>query len=168
VASAKEPSSLKEVEQSVHWRKAMMDELKATKENHTWSLTELPQDCRAIGLKWVFKVKKNECGAVARYKARLVVKGYAQRRGVDYNEVFAPVARMEAIRLLIALVAHEGWHIHHMDVKSAFLNGDLMEEVFVQQPPGFELQGGRTQGIQTAQGSIWVISGPRSMEPEIG
>jgi hypothetical protein len=98
VASAKEPSSLKEVEQSVHWRKAMMDELKATKENHTWSLTELPQDRRDIGLKWVFKVKKNECGAVARYKARLVVKGYAQRRGVDYNEVFAPVARMEAIR----------------------------------------------------------------------
>jgi hypothetical protein len=76
-------------------------------------------------LKWVFKVKKDEHGAVVRYKARLVVKGYAQRQGVDYDEVFAPVARMEAVRLLLALAAQNGWEVHHMDVKMAFLNGEV-------------------------------------------
>jgi hypothetical protein len=89
----------------------------------------------------VFKVKKDEHGAVVRYKARLVVKGYAQRQGVDYDEVFAPVARMEAVRLLLALAAQNGWEVHHMDVKTAFLNGELQEEVFVDQPPGFAKEG---------------------------
>ena len=78
-----------------------------------------------IGLKWVFKVKRDEHGAVSKHKARLVVKGYAQRHGIDYDEVFAPVARLDSVCLLIALAAHEGWEVHHMDVKSAFLNGDL-------------------------------------------
>ncbi|WVZ58547.1 hypothetical protein U9M48_008813 [Paspalum notatum var. saurae] len=96
---------------------------------------------RAIGLKWVFKVKKDEHGAVVRHKARLVVKGYAQRHGIDYDEVFAPVARMEAVRLLLALAAQEGWQVHHMDVKTAFLNSDLQEELYVQQAPGFAQPG---------------------------
>jgi hypothetical protein len=100
-----------------------------------WELTELPSGRSAIGLKWVFKVKKNEHGDVVRHKARLVVKGYAQRQGVDYDEVFAPVARLEAVRLLLALAADEGWQVHHMDVKTVFLNGELQEEVYVQQPP---------------------------------
>jgi hypothetical protein len=115
----------------------MEEELRAIEENCTWTLTELPPGRRAIGLKWVFKVKRNEHGAVVRHKARLVVKGYAQRHGIDYDEVFAPVARMEAVRLLLALAAQEGWQVHHMDVKTAFLNGDLQEEVYVQQAPGF-------------------------------
>lgn len=140
-ANAEEPSSLAEAEQQPSWRRVMEEELKAIEENGTWTLTELPQGRRGIGLRWVFKVKKDEHGAVTRHKARLVVKGYAQRRGVDYDEVFAPVARKETVRLLIALAASEGWQVHHMDVKSAFLNGDLQEEVFVHQPPGFELHG---------------------------
>jgi hypothetical protein len=82
-------------------------------------------------------VKKDPAGRVVKYKARLVAKGYAQRQGVDYDEVFAPVARMETVHLLLALAAHRGWPVHHMDVKSAFLNGDLEEEVYVHQPPGF-------------------------------
>jgi hypothetical protein len=85
----------------------------------------------------VYKVKKDPAGHVVKYKARLVAKGYSQRQGVDYDEVFAPVARMETVRLLLALAAHRGWAVHHMDVKSAFLNGDLQEEVYVRQPPGF-------------------------------
>jgi hypothetical protein len=132
---------LAEVEQDPSWHMAIEEELKAITNNGTWTLTELPQGRKAIGLKWVFKVKKNEHGAVTHHKAHLVVKGYAQRQGVDYDEVFAPLARMEAVRLLVALAAHEGWFIHHMDVKSAFLNGDLSEEVFVHQPPDFELPG---------------------------
>lgn len=86
---------------------------------------------KAIGLKWVFKVTKDAAGNVVKHKARLVAKGYAQREGVDFDEVFAPVARLETVRVLIALAAHENWEIHHMDVKSAFLNGYLKEEVYV-------------------------------------
>ena len=119
----------------------MEEELRSIEENRTWTLTELPQGRRAIGLKWVFKVKRDEYGVVVRNKAQLVVKGYAQRHGIDYDEVFAPVARMEAVRLLLALAAHEGWEVHHMDVKTAFLNGDLQEEVFVEQAPGFAQAG---------------------------
>ena len=84
----------------------------------------------------MFKVKKDEHGAVVRHKARLVVKGYAQRQGIDYDEVFAPVARLEAVRLLLALATQEGWQVHHMGIKTAFLNGDL-QEVYVKQAPGF-------------------------------
>jgi hypothetical protein len=76
-------------------------------------------------------------GVVVKHKARLVAKGYVQREGVDFEEVFAPVARLDSVRLLLALAAQEGWLVHHLDVKSAFLNGDLKEEVYVMQPPGF-------------------------------
>jgi hypothetical protein len=89
----------------------------------------------------VFKVKRNEHGVVVQHKAWLVVKRYAQRHGIDYDEVFAPVACMEAVWLLLALAAQEGWQVHHMDVKTAFLNGDLQEEVYVQQAPGFAQPG---------------------------
>jgi hypothetical protein len=139
IASVEEPISLAEVEQDPSRCKAMEEELKSITDNGTWTLTELPQSRKAIELKWVFKVKKNEHGALTHHKAHLVVKGYAQRQGVDYDEIFAPVARMEAVRLLVALVPHEGWSIHNMDVKSAILNGDLSKEVFVHYPPGFEV-----------------------------
>jgi hypothetical protein len=87
----------------------------------------------------VFKVKKYPEGKIVKYKARLVAKGYAQQQGVDFDEVFAPVARLETLRVLLALAAQGGWQVHHMDVKSAFLNGDLTETVYVQQPPGFKV-----------------------------
>jgi hypothetical protein len=89
------------------------------------------------GVKWVFKVKRDEYGAVSKHKARLVVKGYAQRHGIDYDEVFTPVARLDSVRSLITLATHEGWEVHHMDIKSAFLNDDLQEDVYVEQPIGF-------------------------------
>ena len=115
----------------------MEEEMASIIDNQTWSLDSLPAGHRAIGLKWVFKLKKDPDGNVIKHKARLVVKGYSQRQGVDFDEVFAPVARMETVRVLLALAAHGGWQVHHMDVKSAFLNGELAEEVYVQQPPGF-------------------------------
>ena len=87
-----------------------------------------PPNQKAIGLKWVYKLKKDTKGAIVKYKARLVAKGYIQRQGVDYEEVFAPVARTEMVRVLLALAAQEDWKVHHMDVKSTFRNGDLKEE----------------------------------------
>ena len=89
----------------------------------------------------MFKVKKDEHGAIVKHKTRLVAKGYVQREGVDFEEVFAPVARLESVRLILAVAAHRGWEVHHMDVKSAFLNCDLNEEVYVSHPPGFVAKG---------------------------
>jgi hypothetical protein len=89
----------------------------------------------------VFKVKRDAAGAVIKHKARIVAKGYVQREGVDFDEVFAPVARLDAVRLLIAIATKLKWKLHHLDVKSAFLNGELAEEVYVTQPPGFPRDG---------------------------
>ena len=102
---------------------------------------ELPDGEKQIGVKWIYKTKFKENGEVDKYKARLVVKGYAQEYGVDYTEVFAPVARMETIRLVVALAAQKGWPIYQLDVKSAFLHGELDETVYVDQPCGYEQKG---------------------------
>jgi hypothetical protein len=108
VVSSDELTSFAEAEHSPSWRKAMMEEMDSIEENGTWSLVDLPPGRKPIGVKWVFKVKRDEHGAVSKHKARLVVKGYAQRHGIDYDEVFAPVARLDSVRLLITLTAHEG------------------------------------------------------------
>ena len=109
--------------------------------NKTWDLVDLPPGAKPIGLKWIFKIKRNADGSINKYKSRLVAKGYIQRHGIDFEEVFAPVARIETVRFIIALAASRGWEIHHLDVKTAFLNGDLKEVVFVSQPEGFEVKG---------------------------
>ncbi|CAH9079864.1 unnamed protein product [Cuscuta europaea] len=117
---------------------AMQEELNQFERNKVWHLEPRPENKTVIGLKWVFKNKLDEHGQITRNKARLVVKGYNQQEGIDFNETFAPVARLEAIRMLIAFAAHMGFTLHQMDVKTAFLNGYLKEEVYVEQPPEFE------------------------------
>ena len=99
----------------------------------------MPPGHRAIGLKWVFKLKRNEEGEVVKHKARLVAKGYVQKQGVDFvqKQVVKHKDRLESVCLLLAITAHHSWEVHHMDVKSAFLNGELKETVYVQQSPGF-------------------------------
>jgi hypothetical protein len=136
-----EPGTFSEAEPHECWRMAMLDELKAIEDNATWTLTDLPAGHRPIGLKWVFKTKRDEASIVVKHKARLVAKGYVQRKGVDFDEVYAPVARLDSVRVLVAIAAQQKWQVHHLDVKSAFLNGDLQEEVYVTQPPGFERDG---------------------------
>jgi hypothetical protein len=115
----------------------MTEEMDSITDNATWELVDLPPGHRAIGFKWVFKVKRDKHGNIVRHKVRLVAKGYVQRAGIDYDEVFAPVAHLESVRLMMVVAAHHGWEVHHMDVKSAFLNGELKEEVYVVQPAGF-------------------------------
>ncbi|KAK3124877.1 hypothetical protein QOZ80_7BG0595270 [Eleusine coracana subsp. coracana] len=123
-----EPRSFAEAKRDGTWRAAMQSKKDAVAENRTWELADLPRGQRAITLKWVFKLKRDEAGAIVKHKARLVARGFVQQEGIDFDDAFAPVARMESVRLLLALAAQEGWCVHHMDVKSAFLNGDLKEE----------------------------------------
>ncbi|GJS93720.1 retrovirus-related pol polyprotein from transposon TNT 1-94 [Tanacetum coccineum] len=116
----------------------MQEELLQLKLQEVWTLVELPNGKRAIGTKWVFRNKKNERGIVIKNKARLVAQGYTQEEGIDYDEVFAPVARIEAIRLFLAYASFKDFLMYQMDVKSAFLYGKIEEDVYVCQPPGFE------------------------------
>jgi hypothetical protein len=125
MVSSDEPTSFTEAERSPSWRKAMIEEMTSIKENDTWSLIDFSPGHKPIGVKWVFKVKRNKHEVVSKYKARLMVKSYMQQHNIDYDEVFTPVARLDSVRLFIALVAHEGWEVNHMDVKSMFLNDDL-------------------------------------------
>jgi len=160
--AAEEPRSVEAALNEQCWREAMVAEMDSIQANKTWELSTLPKGHKAIGLKWVFKVKKDPNGIVTKHKARLVAKGYAQREGVDFEEVFAPVARIETVRLLIALAALKGWQVHHMDVKSAFLNGDLREEVYVQLPPGFVVKDGSGKVLKLKKALYGLRQAPRA------
>lgn len=119
----------------------MADEMNSIQRNGTWQLVDRPTGKKIIGLKWIFKTKFQANGDVLKHKARIVAKGYIQQLGVDVEEVYAPVAHMETVPFLFALAAQRGWEPYHLDVKSAFLNGEITEEVFVEQPVGFQIQG---------------------------
>jgi hypothetical protein len=117
----------------------MDEELDQIEKNDTWELVPRPKNKNVIGTKWVFRNKLNEDGQVTRHKARLVCKGYAQIEGINFEETFSPVARMEAIRLLLAYACSKNVKVYQMDVKSTFLNGELEKEVYIEQPEGFQL-----------------------------
>lgn len=120
---------------------AMQEELVMIDKNQTWELVERPEHRKVIGVKWVFRTKLNADGSINKHKARLVVKGYAQIFGVDFFDTFAPVARQDTIRMLLAIAAQKRWKICQLDVKSAFLNGFLEEEIYVEKPKGFLVKG---------------------------
>ncbi|KAL0356000.1 UNVERIFIED_CONTAM: Retrovirus-related Pol polyprotein from transposon TNT 1-94 [Sesamum radiatum] len=157
-----EPLSFEEAIKEKKWIQAMEEEIHSIEKNDTWELATLPSGHEAIGVKWVYKIKRNAKGEVERYKARLVAKGYKQKHGVDYEEVFAPVARLETIRLLIALAAQNRWPIHQMDVKSAFLNGTLEEEVYVKQPEGFSVIGHENKVLKLKKALYGLKQAPRA------
>ncbi|KAK1609722.1 hypothetical protein QYE76_033395 [Lolium multiflorum] len=134
-----EPKKVFEALEDSDWLEAMHEELNNFKRNKVWTLVEKPKGCRnVIGTKWIFKNKQDEFGNVVRNKARLVAQGFSQVEGIDFGETYGPVARLESIRILLAYASHHNFKLQQMDVKSAFLNGPLHEEVYVKQPPGFE------------------------------
>ena len=133
-----EPRSVDEALSDDGWIVAMQEELKQFTRNEVWTLVPRHKDKSIIGTKWVFRNKLDEEGKVIRNKARLVAQGYNQQEGIDFTETFAPVARLEAIRIMLSFSAQNKIKLYQMDVKSAFLNGYIDEEVYVKQPPGFE------------------------------
>ena len=137
ILSHYEPQSYAEASSNPIWQKAMDDELQALNKTHTWDLVDLPNGKKAMGCKWVYKIKTHSDGSIDRYKARLVAKGFTQEYGIDYEETFAPVARLTSVRSLIAVAAVRRWELFQMDVKNAFLNGELTEEVYMSPPPGY-------------------------------
>ncbi|GJX91086.1 putative ribonuclease H-like domain-containing protein [Tanacetum coccineum] len=132
-----EPKKVTQALDDESWVEAMQEELFQFKLLNVWTLVDLPEGKKAIGTKWVYRNKKDQRGVVIRNKARLVAQGHRQEEGIDYDEVFAPVARIEAIRLFLAYASYMDFTVYQMDVKCAFLYGTIEEEVYVSQPPGF-------------------------------
>ncbi|GJW59596.1 zinc finger, CCHC-type containing protein [Tanacetum coccineum] len=123
------------------WKEAIQSEIDSIMHNNTWELTDLPSGCKALGCKWILKRKMKVDGSIDKYKARLVIQGFRQKEGIDFYDTYAFVARISTIRLLLALTAIHDLVIHQIDVKTAFLNGNLNEEIYMKQPEGFVMPG---------------------------
>eukprot|EP00253_Pinus_taeda_P031753 PITA_31753 len=132
------------------------------KKNDIWELVDTPFGTKPIGRKWVYKNKYKADGSLDKHKARLVAKGFAQKEGVDYEETFAPTAKCATIRTLFALAAQNGWKVHQMDVKTAFLNGDLKENVFMSQPEGFAVKGHEHKVCKLVKSLYGLKQAPRA------
>ncbi|KAK8933689.1 hypothetical protein KSP39_PZI015904 [Platanthera zijinensis] len=135
------PNSVQQVLQHPGWRAAIEEEMYALWSNQTWSVVPLPPGQKPVGCKWVFVIKHAADRTIDRLKARLVARGFTQQEGLDYEETFSPVAKLNSVRVLISVAVHRRWPLFQLDIKNAFLNGDLQETVYMQQPPGFETTG---------------------------
>ena len=135
------PKSYIEALQVPAWKAAMDVEYAAFIQRETWTLVPRPIDANVVSCKWVYSLKYNPDGSIARYKARLVARGFSQAYGLDYHETFSPVARLSSIRVLFSIALDQSWPLHQLDVSNAFLYGDLDEQVFMEQPPGYVAQG---------------------------
>ena len=158
-----EPSTYAEAlagEHAAQWQQAMDDEMTSLLSLGTWELAELPAGTRALPVKWVYRVKRDAHGNLDRFKARLVVKGYAQRPGIDFQEVFAPVGKHTTFRALMSIVAQRNLQLHHLDVKTAFLNGVLEEEIWMMQPQGYQ-QGDKSLACKLKKTLYGLKQSPR-------
>ncbi|GJY48986.1 putative ribonuclease H-like domain-containing protein [Tanacetum coccineum] len=161
--SQHEPKKISEALEDESWVDAMQEELLQFEIQKVWILVDLPYGKKAIGTKWVYRNKKDERGVVVRNKARLVAQGHRQEEGIDYDEVFAPVARLEAIRIFLAFASYMGFIVYQMDVKSAFLYGKIDEEVYVSQTPGFQVHKS-TQKVTMWLMLVWSTSCSKAYE----
>ncbi|XP_073132836.1 uncharacterized protein [Henckelia pumila] len=138
LSSVKVTSTIQEAWNDFRWKQAVLEEMQELEMNETWEIVQKPKEKIPFGYRWVFTIKYRADGSVERYKARLVAKGYTQTYGVDYQETFAPVAKINTVRVLLSLATNLDWPLYQLDVKNAFLNGDLEEEVYMELPPGFD------------------------------
>ena len=164
VTDGGEPECYAEAMEDEHkkeWVDAMQDEMQSLYDNHTFELVKLPKGKKALKNRWVYKVKQDEHTSQPRYKARLVVKGFSQRKGIDFDEIFSPVVKMSSIRVVLGLVASQDLEIEQMDVKTAFLHGDLEEEIYMEQPEGFEMKGKEDYVCQLKKSLYGLKQAPR-------
>ncbi len=170
VALSDGPLTIREAmqgEDAIKWEQAMQEEYESLIANGTWELTPIPKGRNPIGCKWVFRAKRDASGNVVRYKARLVAKGFAQVQGVDFHETFAPVAKFTTIRCILAIGAAMDLEIHQMDVKTAFLNGDLEEDIYMVQPEGFVHQGKENYVCKLKKSLYGLKQSPRAWYQKI-
>jgi hypothetical protein len=132
-----EPTTFEESVQKKQWKEAMMKEHQSIMKNDVWEIVPRPKEKSVVTSKWVYKIKHAADRSVDKYKARFVARGFSQKEGENYDKTFSPVARYTSIRAIISLVASMGWNLHQMDVKTTFLNGEIEEEVYIEQPQGF-------------------------------
>lgn len=135
------PANIQEAWSDERWKRAILEEMNALEKNGTWEIIKKPRNSVPMGCKWIFTIKYKADGTIDRFKAKLVTKGYTQTYGIDYQETFVPFAKINKVRVLLSLVANLDWPLQQLDVKNAFLNGDLEEEVFMELPPGFSEEG---------------------------
>ncbi|RVW65334.1 Retrovirus-related Pol polyprotein from transposon TNT 1-94 [Vitis vinifera] len=143
------PNTIQETLKISELKNAVQDEIDALEKNGTWTITDLSVGKRPVGCKWIFTIKYKVDGSVERFKARLVARGFTQSYGIDYQETFAPVAKLNTIRILLSLAVNQDWCLQQLDIKNAFLNGDLEEEVYMEIPPGFEESMAKNQADHT-------------------
>ncbi|KAL0556045.1 hypothetical protein IC582_004550 [Cucumis melo] len=141
------------------WKNAVMEEMKTLEKNRTWEICVLPKGHKTVGCKWVFSLKYKGDSTLDRHKARLVAKGFTQTYGIDYSKTFSLVAKLNTVRVLLSIVVNKDWPLYQLDVKNAFLNGDLVEEVYMSPPPGFEAQFG--QHVCKLQKSLYGLKQSR-------
>ena len=129
------------------WKEAIKSEIDSILQNHTWELVDLPLGCKPLGYKCIFKRKMKADGVIDKYKARLVIKGYKQREGLDYFDTYSPMTRITSIRVILAIVALRNLQVYQIDVKIAFLNGNLEEEIYMEQPESFFCPSAREESV---------------------
>ncbi|CAA7014800.1 unnamed protein product [Microthlaspi erraticum] len=157
-----EPQTYDEACGNEEWEEAMKEEIEMIEKNKTWKLVDKPEKKNVISVKWIYKIKTYANGNHIKHKARLVARGFSQEYGVDYLETFAPVSRHDTIRALLAYAAQMEWRLYQMDVKSAFLNGELEEEVYITQPPGFVIEGKEEKVLRLYKALYGLKQAPRA------
>jgi hypothetical protein len=136
----KEPTYFEESIQMKEWEDAMIEEYQSIIKNDVWEIVPRPKSKDVVSSKWLFKIKHVVDGSIEKYKERFVTRGFSQKEGIDYEEAFAPIVRCTSIKTIVALVANMKWKLHQMDVKTTFLKGVIKEEVYIEQPQGFEVE----------------------------
>jgi hypothetical protein len=157
-----EPSTFEEATGRQVWRDAMMEEYNSIMRNDVWEVVPRPEGKSVVNFKWLYKLKHPADGGIEKYKARFMAQGFLQVEGVDYDETFASVARYTSIRAVISIAIEMGWKIHQMDVKTAFLNGLIEEEVYIEQPLGFEVHGRESHVCRLKKALYGLKQAPRA------
>ena len=151
-----EPTNVSQAISQPHWREAMSNELTALMKHGTWDLVLPPSNCKPVGCKWVFQVKRNVDRSVDKFKACLVAKGYNQRPDVDYKENFSPVIKPTTIRVVLSIAVMNGWVLRQLDINNGFVNGELYETVFMTQPLGFKDLSKPNHVCKLKKGHLWA------------